>query len=255
MKTLSIKNLSVSVGEKSIVEHVDLNVGAGEMHVIMGPNGSGKSSLLYGLMGHPVYKVQSPKSKVQSKKAKKTQILLNEIDITESSPEERAKAGLFLAFQNPLTVPGVSISNFLQTAYKELYGKNAKTVVEIHRLMQATCKELGLDDAFLRRSINDGFSGGEKKKAEMLQLLVLKPKYALFDEIDTGLDVDALKIVAKGISILQKTGVGILLVTHYQRILKYVRVDQVHIMKKGSIIKSGGAELIKIVETDGYAGF
>lgn len=238
---LSVKSLSVAIEGKKVVQGISLTVEAGELHVIMGPNGSGKSSLLYGLMNHPSYEIKS------------TRITLDGKNITQSKPEDRAKAGLMLGFQNPIAVPGVSISNLLRTAQKEIRGKKAAKPVEFLHTMKDHAGKLLLDDKFLQRGINDGFSGGEKKKAEMLQMLSLSPKYALLDEIDTGLDIDALKSVAAGIAKLKRQRTGILLVTHYQRILKYLSVDQVHIMKKGTFVKSGEEKLIQTIEKHGYA--
>ncbi len=246
MKALIIKNVSVFLEEKEIVHDISLTVKPGEFHVIMGPNGSGKSTLLNGLMGHPAYLVKSQKSKVKS------QIQINGKDITTAEPEERAKAGLMLAFQHPVTIPGVSIFNFLRIAHQQLQGKKVLGAVEFHKFIKEKMVALNLDESFLRRSINDGFSGGEKKKVEMLQLLVLQPTYALFDEIDTGLDVDALQAVSRGINTLKQQGVGILLVTHYQRILQHIDIDFVHILIKGKLIKTGDKTLVTAIEKDGY---
>ncbi|KKS40286.1 MAG: FeS assembly ATPase SufC [Candidatus Gottesmanbacteria bacterium GW2011_GWC1_43_10] len=243
--SLTIKNLYVSIEDKTILHGIDLIIKSRELHVVMGPNGSGKSTLTYALMGHPNYKFKDQSSKIK----------VNNTLINTLAPHERAKLGLMLAFQNPLAVPGVTLGSFLRTAYRELYKNEKIDLISLHRQIQQTAKDLRLDEAFLKRAINDGFSGGEKKKAEMLQLITLKPKFAIFDEIDTGLDVDALKSVANGIELLQKQGTGILLITHYQRILNYLKPTHVHIMKSGKLVKSGGAELVKIVEAKGYADF
>ena len=243
--SLTIKNLYVSIEDKTILHGIDLIIKSRELHVVMGPNGSGKSTLTYALMGHPNYKFKDQSSKIK----------VNNTLINTLAPHERAKLGLMLAFQNPLAVPGVTLGSFLRTAYRELYKNEKIDLISLHRQIQQTAKDLRLDEAFLKRAINDGFSGGEKKKAEMLQLVTLKPKFAIFDEIDTGLDVDALKAVANGIELLQKQGTGILLITHYQRILNYLKPTHVHIMKSGKLVKSGGAELVKIVEAKGYADF
>jgi Fe-S cluster assembly ATP-binding protein len=192
-------------------------------------------------MGHPNYHVSQGS------------VMLGKINLLNLKPDERAKKGLMLAFQNPMSVPGVTLSNFLRTAFAQIYGKNSLSMVEFHNLIRLEAKRLELDATFLRRAINDGFSGGEKKKAEMLQLLVLKPKIAIFDEIDTGLDIDALKTVASGINILKNQGVGILLITHYQRILNYVQPERVHVMMQGKFIKEGGSELATLLEEKGYA--
>ena len=242
---LTIKELYVSVEGKEILKGIGLSILSGELHVVMGPNGSGKSTLTYTLMGHPNYKFKDQSSKIK----------VNNTLINTLAPHERAKLGLMLAFQNPLAVPGVTLGSFLRTAYRELYKNEKIDVISLHRQIQQTAKDLRLDEAFLKRAINDGFSGGEKKKAEMLQLITLKPKFAIFDEIDTGLDVDALKSVANGIELLQKQGTGILLITHYQRILNYLKPTHVHIMKSGKLVKSGRAELVKVVEAKGYADF
>ena len=244
-KALVIQNLTVCVEDKEIVHGVSLTVPSGEFHVIMGPNGSGKSSLVHAVAGHPSYKIRNPKS----------QIRIDGKNITEAKPEERARSGLMLAFQHPVTIPGVTISNFLRVAYQELHGKKDFNAVVFHKMVLEKMKTLTLDEAFLRRSVNDGFSGGEKKKLEMLQLLVLSPRYAIFDEIDTGLDVDALEKVSSGINTLKKQGVGILLITHYQRILRHSDVDVVYIMVQGKLVKKGSIELIEKIEKQGYAGF
>lgn len=240
-KELRIKGLKVSIEQKKILMGVDLVVQPGKLHVVMGPNGSGKSTLAASLMGHPNYEVTAGK------------VTLGKTNLLALEPHERAKKGLMLAFQNPLTVPGVTLSNFLRTSYHELYGKKARSVLEFHKFVHQKAKDLSLDATFLRRGINEGFSGGEKKKAEILQLLVLRPKFAIFDEIDTGLDIDALKVVSQGIHDLKKEGAGILLITHYQRILTHVLPDVVHIMKQGAIVKTGGTELVAQIEEKGYA--
>lgn len=242
-KNLQIRNLHAAVGDTQILNGVDLDILSGQLQVVMGPNGSGKSTLTYVLMGHPNYVITNSKSK----------ITLGGKNLIGLAPHKRAKLGVMLAFQNPIAVPGVTLSSFLRTAFVELHGKDALTITQFHQFMQEQAKYLHLEKDFLRRSINDGFSGGEKKKAEMLQLLVLKPKFAIFDEIDTGLDVDALKIVAQGIDLLKRSGCGILLITHYQRILDYVKPDTVSVMKQGKIVKKGDATLAKLIEQKGYA--
>lgn len=237
---LVISNLYVSIEGRDIVKGIDLVIKAGEMHAVMGPNGSGKSTLTSALMGHPLYRVV------------KGEITFGNRDLLKLPPHERARAGIILAFQNPVSIPGVTLSNFLRTAYHELYGDRL-SALDFHKFMNEQAARLSLESTFLRRSINDGFSGGEKKKAEMLQLLVLRPKIAIFDEIDTGLDIDALKVVSAGINVLKEDRVGILLITHYQRILNYVQPDRVHVMMGGRIVKSGGPELAKRIEEEGYA--
>lgn len=238
---LRINNLHVQVEQKEILRGIELSIVSGDLHVVMGPNGSGKSTLASTLMGNPTYEVTEG------------HVLIGSTNILELKPNERANKGVMLAFQNPLTIPGVTLSSFLRTAYNELHGPKSLTASQIYALMLEKAKLLSLDQAFLRRSINDGFSGGEKKKAEMLQLLVLQPKFAIFDEIDTGLDVDALKSVSGAIQLLKEAGTGILLITHYQRILNHVVCDHVHVMKQGQIVKSGGRELVKYIEEKGYA--
>jgi Fe-S cluster assembly ATP-binding protein len=228
----------------------------------MGPNGGGKSTFAYALMGHPLYKTQITNSK--------SQITLNGKNIIDLPTEVRAKLGLFLALQNPIAVPGVTVIHLLRTAYEELHGaKKEKTqnpllmkrnigTMTIEAFMTMVKKyagQLHIEESFLSRGIHDGFSGGEKKKIEMLTALVLTPKFAIFDEIDTGLDVDALKIVAKGIVLLAKNGTGVIIVTHYQRILKYVKPDVVHILVDGKIVKTGTSDLAKVIEEKGYADY
>jgi Fe-S cluster assembly ATP-binding protein len=259
---LNISHIQAAVGDKQILSDVSLTIKSGEVHALMGPNGSGKSTLSNVIMGHPTYIVTG----------KKSEISIDNKQIIELPPEERAKAGLFLAFQSPISVPGVSVLNLLRTAFQELYGDKkavshstvqnpvlnrrwsagGMTIVEFMKRIKEDAKLLRIDDSFLSRGIHDGFSGGEKKKIEMLQALVLQPKFAMFDEIDTGLDVDALKLVPKGIDILSKLCTGILKVNHYQRILKYQQPDVVHILVKGRMVKTGEASLAKEIEDEGY---
>jgi len=260
MSTLSIENLLASVNRKEILRGITFKVASGEIHAIMGPNGSGKSTLAYAMMGHPAYDVKNQKSKVT----------IDKKNILKLPTEERAKAGLFLALQSPIAIPGVSVVNLLRTSYQELHAAGTKgkevqnpllarrwqaagmTLQEFMSMLQKDAKELKIEESFLTRGIHDGFSGGEKKKIEMLQALVLTPKFAIFDEIDTGLDVDALKLVARGISMLAKRGTGVIIITHYQRILKYLKPDVVHILVKGKLVKSGKAGLAKEIEENGY---
>lgn len=236
---LEIKELFVETEKKQILKGVNLKINKDEIHAVMGPNGSGKSSLSMTLMGHPRYKITSGK------------ILLDGEDITALTPDKRAKLGLFLAMQYPVAVPGVSVFNLLRSANKNLETQKV-TALEFQKIVKNKMKNLKMDEKFLSRSINDGFSGGEKKKAEILQLSILKPKYAILDETDSGLDVDALKTVSKGIAEVAGPNIGILLITHYQRILKYVKPNFVHILVDGRIVKSGGPELAEIVEEKGY---
>jgi Fe-S cluster assembly ATP-binding protein len=236
---LEIQNLHVSTDNKEILKGVNLIINKGEVHAVMGPNGSGKSSLSLALMGHPRYKITSGK------------ILLDGTNINSLTPDKRAKLGLFLAMQYPVAVPGVSVFNLLRSANKNLEVEKI-SALEFQNKVKKEMKSLRMDEKFLTRSINDGFSGGEKKKAEILQLSILKPKYAILDETDSGLDVDALKTVSKGISEVAGKEIGILLITHYQRILKYVKPDFVHILVDGKIVKSGDAKLAEEIEESGY---
>lgn len=245
MVKLTIKNVYVAVDGKEIIKGLSLTVRSGEIHVIMGPNGSGKSTLAYALMGHPGLEVRGGKLELGKK------------SIHNLKPNERAKLGLFLAFQNPHTVSGVSVSNLLRAAYHsvkrgKLGNLERSSIFEFNKRLESLAVELGIDKAFLQRSLNDGFSGGEKKKIEMLQALVLEPKVAIFDEIDTGLDIDALKVVAKGIASLKSKGAGTLIITHYQRLLHYVKPDYVHILIDGKIVQSGGYDLAEKIEREGY---
>lgn len=245
MSILSISNLHAQIAGKEILKGISLTVNSGEIHVLMGPNGSGKSTLSYALMGHPLYEVSANK---------KSKIAIDGKSITDLPPNERARRGLFLAFQNPLTIQGVPIASFLRTAYQAITPSKEKfSIGDFNKMLVEKAQNLGLTREFLRRSLNDGFSGGEKKKAEMLQAIVLQPKFAIFDEIDTGLDIDALKVVGQGIGELVKAGAGVIIITHYQRILRYVKPDMVHILKDGIIVKSGGYDLAKQIEKEGYA--
>ena len=237
---LEIKNLHVSTDNKEILKGVNLKINKGEVHAVMGPNGSGKSSLSLALMGHPRYKITAGK------------ILLDGRNINLITPDKRAKLGLFLAMQYPVAVPGVSVFNLLRSANKNLESQQV-SALEFQKIVKKEMKNLKMDEKFLTRSINDGFSGGEKKKAEILQLSILKPKYAILDETDSGLDVDALKTVSKGISNVAGSEIGILLITHYQLILKYVKPDFVHILVDGKIVKSGDYKLAEEIESTGYA--
>ncbi len=267
MKTnsgLIIKHLRARIEKKEILQDITLTVGSGEIHAVMGPNGSGKSTLAYALMGHPAYTVDTDTSEAR----------IDGTNMLDMPTEERAKTGLFLAFQSPIAIPGVSVMNLLRTSYQELHAGKSVTKPSVQNPLLArrwkaadvslpefiarvkeNAKALSVDEAFLARSIHDGFSGGEKKKVEMLQALTLAPKFAIFDEIDTGLDVDALAVVAKGISVLAKRGTGIIIITHYQRILKYLKPDVVHVLVKGNIVKTGKAALAKTIEEKGYQQF
>lgn len=237
---LEIKNLHVSINNIQILNGVNLNVEPGTVHALMGPNGSGKSTLAHTLMGHPKYTITQG------------EIFLDGKDITNAKPDERAKQGLFLSFQYPAEISGVKISNFLRTAYNATHDKKL-SVVEFHSLLKEKMASLGMSPDMIKRSLNEGFSGGEKKRSETLQLMILQPKYAILDETDSGLDVDALKQVAEGINKARTKEMGILVITHYNRILDYLKPDKVHIMKNGQIVKSNGPELAKTIEIEGYA--
>ena len=242
--TLEIKDLYASVetkeGRKQILKGVNLTVHSGETHAIMGPNGSGNSTLAYTLAGLPQYEADSGEA------------LLDGVDILKQTPDLRAKEGLFLAMQYPVEVPGVSMTNFLRTAKTEVDGK-APAIRTWTKELGAAMKKLRMDPKFASRSVNEGFSGGEKKRAEVLQLELLKPKFAIMDETDSGLDVDALRIVSEGVNrAKESTGLGILMVTHYTRILKYIKPDIVHVFADGHFVKTGGPELADELEETGY---
>jgi Fe-S cluster assembly ATP-binding protein len=236
---LSVQDLHVRVEDKEILRGVNLTINPGEAHVIMGRNGSGKSTLSYTLMGHPRYRVTKGK------------ILFKGEDLTEMTPDQRAKAGLALAFQYPVAIPGVSVSNFVRATVNAVRGKDVP-VKEFRLELKAEMKKLGVEDQFLSRYVNEGFSGGEKKRLEILQLSMLKPLLAVLDETDSGLDIDALKTVAEGINTLSKNKTALLLITHYQRILNYVQPQFVHVFQDGRIVKSGGPELSQELEARGY---
>ncbi|HEU0025048.1 MAG TPA: Fe-S cluster assembly ATPase SufC [Thermoleophilaceae bacterium] len=239
--TLEIQNLHVRVEEREILHGVDLTVNKGETHALMGPNGSGKSTLANALMGNPNYEVTEGK------------VLLNGEDLTEADPDERARAGLFMAFQYPATIPGVSVANFLRMAVNARREEAIK-VKEFGSKLKENMDLLKIDRAFTSRYLNEGFSGGEKKRAEILQLAMLAPEFAVLDETDSGLDIDALRIVSDGVNALRDDGRGFLIITHYTRILGYVRPDFVHIMLDGRIVREGGAELADELEDKGYEG-
>jgi Fe-S cluster assembly ATP-binding protein len=236
---LAIKDLHAAVEGKEILRGVDLEVPQGEVHALMGPNGSGKSTLAYTVMGHPKYEVTGGS------------VSYRDQDILELAPDERAKLGLFLSFQYPTAIPGVTMHNFLRTATKAIHGDELPPR-EFRKLVAEQMERLKMDPSFATRYVNDGFSGGEKKRAEILQMGVLRPEIAILDETDSGLDVDALRTVAEGVEGLRGPDLGVLLITHYQRILNYVTPDRVHVMYRGRIIKSGGAELALEIESTGY---
>jgi len=244
MSTLQIRDLHVDVqaetGPKPILRGVDLTIDGGEVHAVMGPNGSGKSTLAYALAGHPKYRVTSGS------------VTLDGEDVLAMTVDARARAGLFLAMQYPVEVPGVSVSNFLRTAKTAISGTSPKLRTWVGEVRTAMA-DLQMDPAFAERDLNAGFSGGEKKRNEILQLELFDPKFAILDETDSGLDIDALKIVSEGVNRFTGRGdKGVLLVTHYQRILRYIRPDFVHVFVAGRIVEQGGPELADQLETEGY---
>jgi Fe-S cluster assembly ATP-binding protein len=239
---LVIKNLHVKVEGKEILKGIDLTVEPGKVHAIMGPNGSGKSTLAYTLMGHPGYEVTEG------------QIIVNGQNITDLEPNERAKVGLFLAFQYPHSVPGVTMANFLRTALNAVR-ETPVPPKEFRQKMTEKMKLLRMNNEFAGRYVNDGFSGGEKKRAEILQMAMLEPKYAVLDETDSGLDIDALRIVADGVNALLSPERGVLVITHYQRLLNYIKPDYVHVLVDGRIVREGGPDLALELEKAGYEQF
>ncbi|MEE4195467.1 MAG: Fe-S cluster assembly ATPase SufC [Anaerolineae bacterium] len=248
MSQLVIKNLHVTIEGTEIIRGLSLTMNTGEIHAIMGPNGTGKSTLAYTLMGHPSYEVTAG------------EILLDGEDVLEMEPNERALAGLFLAFQYPSAVPGVSIANFLRMAVNARRKQDDPEdkgipLLEFRKLLIDNMDKLKVNHDFAGRYLNDGFSGGEKKRVEVLQMLTLKPTFAILDEPDSGLDIDAIKIVADGVNAMRGENFGGLMITHYQRILDYVKPDFVHVMMNGKIIASGGPELALELEANGYEGF
>ena len=247
MSVLEIRDLHVTVeteaGTTPILNGINLTMNTGETHAIMGPNGSGKSTLAYTIAGHPKYTVTSGS------------ITFDGQDVLEMSVDERARAGLFLAMQYPVEIPGVTVTNFLRTAKTALDGE-APAIRGWTKDVKAAMSNLRMDPKFAQRNVNEGFSGGEKKRHEILQLEVLKPKFAILDETDSGLDVDALKIVSEGVNrAKESTGLGVLLITHYTRILRYIRPDFVHVVVAGKIVEEGGPELADRLENEGYDRF
>ena len=236
---LVIKNLHSKVEGKEILRGIDLTVQPGKVHAIMGPNGSGKSTLAYSLMGHPGYEVSQG------------EILVNGVNIIDMDPNDRAKEGLFLAFQYPHSIPGVTMANFLRTAVNSVR-ETPMPPKEFRQNMREQMQLLRMSDEFAGRYVNEGFSGGEKKRAEILQMAMLQPKYAILDETDSGLDIDALRIVAEGVNALLGPGLGVLLITHYQRLLNYIKPDYVHVLVNGRIVANGGWELALELEKAGY---
>ncbi|MCR6491197.1 Fe-S cluster assembly ATPase SufC [Cellulomonas sp. P24] len=247
MSTLEIRDLHVSVetkeGAKQILRGVNLSISSGETHAIMGPNGSGKSTLAYSLAGHPKYTVTSGT------------VTLDGVDVLAMTVDERARAGLFLAMQYPVEVPGVSVTNFLRTAKTAIDG-HAPKLRTWTKEVRAAMDKLRMDESFAARSVNEGFSGGEKKRHEILQLELLAPKFAILDETDSGLDVDALRIVSEGVNRVKETSdIGVLLITHYTRILRYITPDFVHVFVDGRVAEEGGPELADRLEDEGYDRF
>ena len=247
MGSLVVKNLNVSIENQPILMGVNLVIPQGEVHAIMGPNATGKSTLAYTIMGHPKYILTEG------------QILLDGKDITGLSTEERSKAGIFLAFQYPVAIPGVTVANFIRTAmnaHRKSENPEDKgiSILEFRKQLIDKMNLLEMDPAMAGRYLNDGFSGGEKKRVEILQMAMLAPKIAILDETDSGLDIDALRIVSEGINTLKNSNLGILVITHYQRMLNYLKPDVVHVMAEGKILMSGGPELALRLENEGYEG-
>jgi Fe-S cluster assembly ATP-binding protein len=244
MADLEIKNLHVSAGDKQILKGVDLHVRSGEFHALMGPNGSGKSTLANAVMGHPNLEVTEG------------QILFDGVDITEVDPDERARAGLFMAFQYPVAIPGVSVAKYLRmvmNAHRQARGEDEVSLKDFRKTVEAAMELVHVPRDFSNRYLNDGFSGGEKKRMEILQLALLNPRLAVLDETDSGLDIDALNTVAHGVNtVAQGSDMGVLIITHYQRILHMVKPEFVHIMFEGRIVKEGGPELVEQLEKRGY---
>jgi len=245
MSGLEIQELKVKVEDKEILKGLNLTINQGEVHALMGPNGSGKSTLAYSLMGHPAYKITAGTVSFQDN------------DLLKLKPDERSRLGLFLAFQYPVAIPGVTVANFLRTAinaHRKGVDKEDKgiPIPEFRNLLKEKMDALKMDHSFAGRYLNDGFSGGEKKRAEILQMATLEPKIAILDETDSGLDIDALRIVAEGVNALRSPDLGVLLITHYQRVLNYINADYVHIMFEGRIVETGGPELALQLEEQGY---
>ncbi len=245
MSVLSIRNLHVSVEGKEILKGVNLDIAQGEVHALMGPNGTGKSTLAYALMGHPNYEVTEG------------EVWFKGHNILELEPDERAQLGIFLAFQYPIAIPGVSVANFLRTAinaHRRAQNPDDKgiPIPEFRKMLKEKMDLLKMDHNFAGRYLNEGFSGGEKKRAEILQMAALKPEIAILDETDSGLDIDALRIVSDGVNALRGPDLGVLVITHYQRILNYIKPDYVHVMLGGRIVESGGPDLALHLEEHGY---
>lgn len=243
MSKLIIKNLGVKIEDKQILENINLEIKSGEVHAIMGPNGTGKSTLASALMGNPAFEITNG------------EVFLDDKNLLEMEVDERARAGLFLAMQNPVEVPGVTNSTFMREALSAKEGKRVN-IIDFAMDYEKKAEELKMAEDLPHRYLNEGFSGGEKKRNEVLQLKVLEPKVAILDEIDSGLDVDALKIVGENVSdMVKNNNLGVLLITHYQRILDYIKPTKVHVIMDGRIVKSGGMEIISQIEESGYSQF
>ncbi len=243
MADLEIRNLHVSAEDKQILKGLDLEVSKGEVHALMGPNGSGKSTLANAIMGHPALEITDG------------EIVFEGEDITEADPEERSRAGLFMAFQYPVSIPGVTVAKYLRmalNAHREARGEGQITLKEFRRDTEAAMELVNIPREFSSRYVNDGFSGGEKKRLEILQLAMLRPRMAVLDETDSGLDIDALQVVAEGVNKFAGPEMGVLIITHYQRVLHLVKPDFVHVMFDGRIVKEGGPELVGELEEKGY---
>lgn len=245
MSELEIKDLHVSIEDKEILKGLSLTIKQGEIHAIMGPNGTGKSTLAYTLMGHPNYAVTQG------------EVIFNGQNVLELEPDERSRAGIFLAFQYPVAIPGVTVANFLRSAINSRRrAENAEDkgmpIPEFRKMLKERMDMLKMDHSFAGRYLNDGFSGGEKKRAEILQMATLKPEIAILDETDSGLDIDALRVVADGVNALSGPELGVLIITHYQRLLNYIKPHFVHVMLDGRIVESGGPELALHLEDQGY---
>ena len=241
MSSLNIKNLSVSINEKPIVKDFSLSVPNGEVHAIMGPNGSGKSTFSKAIAGHPGYDITCGSA------------ILGESEIIGLTPDEISCLGLFLAFQYPIEVPGVSIANFIRAALQSRTPDSEKfKAVDYYKHLYSKMDNLGIDRKFTARSVNDGFSGGEKKRCEILQMAILEPEFCILDETDSGLDIDALRVVSSGVNSMRDEGRGFLVITHYQRLLDYITPDKVHVMWDGKIVRTGDKELAKELESKGY---
>lgn len=242
MELLDIKDLYVNAGEKEILKGLNLKINKGEVHVIMGPNGAGKSTLANIILGNPEYQIKSG------------EINFDNENINELKTDERAKKGIFMSFQTPEEVPGISVTNFLKTAKNSITGEPVK-IFAFKKELEANMEKLNMNPSYSQRDLNVGFSGGEKKKNEILQLLTLNPKLAILDETDSGLDVDAVRVVSKGINMYKNDENAVLIITHSTKILEELKIDKVHVLVNGKIVKTGSNELIEQIENDGYAKF